>query len=181
LSWVISPDGATDLQVIPAEGGWEVANTNPSWSLDSRSILVDTGGRSEGGDVDISIAQRDAAGTWSNRAIVGGPTGDFFPSWSSSGTQFSFIRVVDGTNPEQYVLMTAEADGSNVREVSQVRVGFGPDCWSPDDRFIRAPGLQDAGAGRTILLIPLDGTKPDEVPAPGTASMGVCQMQRLAP
>jgi len=180
-SWVISPDGGTDTQVIPAEGGLEVANTNPSWSLDSRSILVDTGGRSEGGDVDISIAQRDAAGTWSHRAIVGGPTADFFPSWSNAGTQFSFIRLVDGTDPEQFVLMVANADGSNVREVSPVRVGFGPNCWSPDDRFIRAPGLQDTGAGRTIILAPLDGTKVVEVPAPGSASKGACQMQRLAP
>ena len=134
-SWVISPDGRTDMNVIPAEGGWEVANTNPSWSLDSRSILVDTGGQSEGGDVNISIAQRDAAGTWSHRTIVGGPTGDFFPSWSNSGTQFSFIRVVDGTNPEQYVPVTANADGSSVHEISSVRVGFGPECWSPDDRL----------------------------------------------
>ena len=76
--------------------------------------------------------------------------------------------------------MAANADGSNVHEVGSLRVGFAPLCWSPDDRFIRAAG-QDSGAGRTILLIPLDGTNVVDVPAPGDASTGVCQMQRLAP
>ena len=99
---MISPDGSNDTEVIPAEGGWEVANVNPSWSLEGRSFLVHTGGRSEGADVDISIAQRDVAGNWSHKAIIGGPAADFMPSWSNSGTQFSFIPLVDGTNPEQY-------------------------------------------------------------------------------
>jgi Tol biopolymer transport system component len=179
-SWVIGADGSNDTKVISAEGGWEVANVNPSWSLDGRSFLVHTGGRSEGADVDISIAQRDAAGNWSDKAIIGGPTADFMPSWSNSGTQFSFIRVVDGSNPEQYVPMAANADGSNVHRVGSREVGFAPLCWSPDDRFIRAAG-KDTGAGRTILLIPLDGTNAVEIPAPGDASTGVCQMQRLAP
>jgi Tol biopolymer transport system component len=180
-SWVISPDGRNDTEVMRAEGGWEVANVNPSWSLDGRSFLTHTGGQYQGADTDISIAQRDASGNWSHKAIIGGPTADFMPSWSNSGSQFSFIRVVDGTNPEQYVLMVANADGSNVHEVGSLKVGFAPLCWSPDDRFIRAAGTQDPGAGRTILLIPLDGSNVVEVPAPGTASMGVCQMQRLAP
>ena len=70
-SWVIAPDGTGDTEVIPAEGGWEIANVNPSWSPDGRSLLVHTGGSSEGADVDISIAQRGADGTWSHRVIVG--------------------------------------------------------------------------------------------------------------
>jgi Tol biopolymer transport system component len=179
-SWVIAPDGTGDKLVIPAEGGWEIANVNPSWSLDGRSLLVHTGGAFDGDDTDISIAQRDAAGEWSHRVIVGGPTWDYHPSWSNAGTQFSFIRLVEGSNPEKLELMVADADGSHVHPVSPVEIGFAAQCWSPDDRFIRATSVRQS-ADRTILLIPLDGTPVVEIPAPGEASKGTCQMQRLAP
>lgn len=180
-SWVITPDGSVDREVIPAEGGFEIANVNPSWSSDGRSLLVHTGGWSEGADTDISIAQRDAADGWAHRAIVGGRMSDYHPSWSNSGKQFSFIRVVEGSNPEKLELMVADADGSRVRSVSPVEIGFAAQCWSPDDRFIRVAAPGDTAADRTFLLVPLDGTPVLEIPAPGEASKGTCQMQRLAP
>jgi TolB protein len=179
-SWVIAPDGTGDEEVIPAEGGYEVANVNPSWSPDGRSFLVHTGGAFDGDDTDISIAQRDADGMWSHRAIVTGPTWDYHPSWSNSGTQFSFIRLVEGSNPEQLQLMVADADGSSVRRVSTAAPRFNAQCWSPDDRFIRSFAPYDDPAQRTMLLIPLDGSAIAEIPAPGEMSMGVCSTQRLA-
>jgi Tol biopolymer transport system component len=179
-SWVIAPDGSGDLEVIPAEGRWEIANVNPSWSPDGRSLLVHTGGAFDGDDTDISIAQRDAAGGWTHRSIVKGPTWDYHPSWSNSGTQFSFIRLVEGSNPEQLQLMVADADGSSVRRVSTAAPRFNAQCWSPDDRFIRSFAPYDDPAQRTMLLIPLDGSAIAEIPAPGDMSMGVCSTQRLA-
>jgi hypothetical protein len=77
--------------------------------------------------------------------------------------------------------MVADADGTHVHPVSAHEVGFAAQCWSPDDRFIRAVAPVDTGPGRTILLIPLDGTHVVEIPTPGEASKGTCQMQRLAP
>jgi len=77
--------------------------------------------------------------------------------------------------------MVADADGSNVHPVSSVEIGFAAQCWSPDDRFIRAAAPGEPGADRTILLIPLDGTPVVEISTPGEASKGTCQMQRLAP
>jgi len=179
-SWVIAPDGTGDEPVIPAEGGYEIANVNPSWSPDSRSLLVHTGGAYDGDNTDISIAQRDAGGGWSHQAIVGGPTWDYHPSWSNSGTQFSFIRLVEGSKPEEHMLMVADADGSNVRPVSTVAPRFNAQCWSPDDRFIRTFAPYENPAKRTLLVIPLDGSAVVEIPAPGEMSMGVCSTQRLA-
>ena len=179
---MITPDGSIDTEVIPAEGGWEIANVNPSWSPDGRSLLVHTGGWSEGTDTDISIAQRDAAGVWSHRAIVGGRTSDYHPSWSNSGTQFSFIRVVEGSNPEKLVLMVADADGSSVHSVSHGRGRRSRrSAGRPMTGSSGPPGPSTHGADRTFLLIPVDGSPVVEIPAPGGASKGTCQMQRVAP
>ena len=80
-SWVITPDGLTDKEVIPAEGGWEMTNVDPSWSIDGRSFLVHTGGATEIGysATSISIARRDVAGSWSVSRIVSASTGTISP------------------------------------------------------------------------------------------------------
>ena len=72
--WVITPDGLNDQLVIPSEGGYEIGvNTNPSWSPDSQSLLVHTGGANETGPPNsISIAQRNPAGVWLPWQIVDG-------------------------------------------------------------------------------------------------------------
>jgi Tol biopolymer transport system component len=178
-SWVITPDGRTDVQVIAPMGTQEFNNVNPSWSLDGRSIIVHTGGA---GNNDISEARRDANDVWSDRVLIGGPTQDFHPSWSNAGTQFSFIRVMSepGVQPESMALWVADADGSNAHQVSTVPITFAAQCWSPDDRFIRAFALGDAPSERTLLLIPVDGSPVVEIPAPGEASKGTCSTQRLA-
>ena len=59
--------------------------------------------RAHGGATDttpnsISIAQRDPAGTWSHEQIVSGSTWNRLPAWSTTGTQFTFLRDVDGTD-----------------------------------------------------------------------------------
>ena len=177
-TWVIAPDGTADEEVIPAAGGQEIDHVNPSWSPDARSIIVHSGLY----DIDIVEARREANGAWSNRVLIGGPTGDFHPSWSNSGTQFSFIRIVSatGVQPEVLALMVSNADGSNVRRVSTATPRFAAQCWSPDDRFIRVFAPTEDPAQRTMLLIPLDGSAIVEIPAPGEASMGTCSTQRLA-
>ena len=49
---------------------------------------------------------------------------DFHPSWSNSGTQFSFIRLVSeaSVQPEMFALMVADGEGSNVRSVAPVKL-----------------------------------------------------------
>jgi hypothetical protein len=174
---VIAPDGTADEEVIPAVGSQEIDHVNPSWSPDGGSILVHAGLY----DIDILEAQRDADGRWSHRVLIGGSTQDFHPSWSNSGTRFSFIRIVSqpGEGPEVLALMVADADGSNVRRVSTAAPRFNAQCWSPDDRFIRSFAPYEDPAKRTMLLFPLDGSAIVEIPAPGEMSNGVCSTQRL--
>jgi Tol biopolymer transport system component len=172
--WVIAPDGTGDVQVVPSEGAYEIgAASNPSWSPDSRSLLVHTGG----GDVpnSISIALRDAAGTWTHRHLESGLEPDFLPAWSTSGSRFTFLEADEGSGA--LVVMVADADGTHVHPVSTRPVTLTTPCWSPDDRFIRA---EAAGPARTILLLPLDGSPPVEIPALDGVTAG-CNLQRRAP
>jgi Tol biopolymer transport system component len=175
--WVISPDGRNDQEVIPAAGGEEIANVNPSWSPDSRSLLSHDGD----GVVPLSIwiAQQDESGAWTHRQIVSGPEWNYLPAWSTTGTRFTFLRAVEGT--EDFVVMVADADGSDIRQLSTRHVTLATPCWSPDDRFIRAEAVFSSGADRTIVLLPLDGADPVDLPALADGSSAGCQMQRLAP
>ena len=173
--WAITPDGLTDTLVIPAEGGTEIgANSNPSWSPDSRSLLTHTGDGIS--PTSISIARRDAAGEWSNAHIVeGGPTGNYLPAWSTTGLQFTFLRYVDGSDPEEFVVMVADADAKNVHSLSDRHVWLSTPCWSPNDRFVRA------AADGTVVLFPLDGSAPVDIARLGDVPSAGCYVQRRAP
>jgi Tol biopolymer transport system component len=177
--WVITPDGLSDRLVIPTEGGNEIGvNSNPSWSPDSQSLLSHTGGDGYTPN-SISIAHRDAAGDWSHSHIVQGSSWNYLPAWSTTGMQFTFLQAVDGIDGD-YIVMVANADGTNVHPLSNRHVALATPCWTPDDRFIRAAGL-GSGTDRTIMLFPLDGTGPVEIPALGDAPSAGCYTQRLAP
>jgi hypothetical protein len=63
--------------------------------------------------------------------------------------------------------MVSDADGSNVRRVSDAMPRFAAQCWLPDDRFIRAFSSTDDPAKRTLLVVPLDGSAVVEIAAPG--------------
>ena len=179
--WVITPAGLNDQLVIPSEGGYEIGvNTNPSWSPDSQSLLVHTGGANETGPPNsISIAQRNPAGVWLPWRIVTGSTWNYLPAWSTTGTQFTFLRAVDGAE-EEYLVMVANADGTNVLPLSTRHVALATPCWTPDDLFIRAFSLR-SGTVPTITLFPLDGTQPVDIPGYDGGPSAGCYPQRLAP
>jgi Tol biopolymer transport system component len=172
---VITPNGRTDLPLIRPEGGAEIgSNSDPSWSPDSRSLLVHVGG----GDLPngISMARRDDDGNWSVSKIVAGPLQNYLPAWSNDGSRFTFLREIAGS--PDFVAMVADADGSNVRQLSDRALNLTTTCWTPDDRYIRA---EASGANRTIVLIPLDTSQAEiDIPALGGASAG-CSPQRRAP
>jgi Tol biopolymer transport system component len=177
--WVIAPDGRGDQEVIPSEGSQEIgSNLNPSWSPDSRSLITHTGGAADPNP--ISIARRNPVGAWSpSQHLVSSPEQNFLPAWSTTGTQFTFLREIIGT--PDFSLMAADADGSNVRQLSPRHLSLTTPCWSPDDRFIRVEAAApDRNADRTFLLIPLDGSPPVEIHALDGVTAG-CNPQRLAP
>ena len=101
----------------------------------------------------------------------------FLPAWSTTGTRFTFLQGYEGS--EVFTVMVADADGANVRPLSSRHVTLATPCWSPDDRLIRAESVGPDGK-RTVVLLPLDGSPPIDIPALDGASAG-CYLQRLAP
>ena len=153
-TWVIAPDGTSDQLVIPAAGNQEVDHVNPSWSPDGRSIIVHAGLY----DIDIAEARRDADGVWSHHVLIGGPTLDFHPSWSNSGTRFSFIRVV--ASPAHRPRCSRSWSPTPTDPTYQVPP---PRRGSPRSAGRRTIGSYAPSRSittrrqRTMLLIPLDG------------------------
>ncbi|MFN8624059.1 MAG: hypothetical protein U0869_25225 [Chloroflexota bacterium] len=78
-------------------------------------------------DGDIWVA--DPATGGEPRVLIGGGETDDYPDWSPDGSQIAFWR----TDGAAMVLMVADADGSNVRQVTPDRV-INPTWseWSPD-------------------------------------------------
>jgi len=107
-------------------------------------------------DGDIYLSDPDGS---QSRAVVTGPTDDGVPSFSRDGTRFAFLRQ---TAPDQFQLMLAAADGSDVRPILNTSL-TSPDWfdWSPaGDRMAvvhtldgkRVLSIVDVEAGRLRTL-----------------------------
>jgi Tol biopolymer transport system component len=107
--------------------------------------------------------------THAARLLVGGPAMDFGPGFSRDGTKVMFLRgpandpaAVQGTDLG-LILAVADADGSNIHELTPPVKGLDWSDWSPDSKQIaflsheteKGPGLINVinvdGTGRTTL------------------------------
>jgi len=167
-AYVISPDGVSDVEIgIPAG---PVSHLAPEWSPDGRAVIFDSKG-------DIAISRRDASGRWTEGPLVLGPFLDYLPAWSNAGTQVSFLRELPADLPDEtYALMVVDVARPLAHRVFPGEVGFGFQCWTPDDRAIRAIGPDGT---RSVLVIPVDGGPVVQLPAPATSTTDVCPLQRL--
>ena len=77
---------------------------------------------------------------------------------------------------ETYALMVVDVARPLAHRVFPGEVGFGFQCWTPDDRAIRAIGPDGS---RSVLVIPVDGGPVVQLPAPATSTTDVCPLQRL--
>ena len=98
-------------------------------------------------NADIWIVPAD--GSAAPRLFVGGDKSENTPRWDPDGSRIAFISNRDG-DPQIYV---ANADGSNIRQVTKIAGGVQPPMvFSPDGALDRFRGGRQAGpgdAGRT--------------------------------
>jgi Tol biopolymer transport system component len=175
--YVIHPDGSGQQQISPPKNDTETSHVLMSWSPRSDALLYHTGTTDA---LDIVVSRRGPDGVWRESAVIGGDTDDYLPVWSTDGARFAWLRVLNLKTPQETIrLMIADADGTNVRQVTDRPIEIYPPCWSPDDRLIRVYVVDEVDRAPLVALVPVDGSPIIEIPAQGWSSVA-CPLQRLA-
>jgi TolB protein len=120
-------------------------NVNPSWSPDARALAYTT--YRPNPDIFISfiyqgLLQNPTKGVGTN----------YLPVFSPDGTRIAFMSARDG-NPEIYVM---NADGSNVRRLTNHPAGDGTPTWAPSGAQIAF--VSDRAGQPQIYVMGADGS-----------------------
>ena len=106
------------------------------------------------------IVQVDPA-SHTRTTLIGGPTFDFGPGFSRDGTRFLFLRGApsDCGKPDcGLYLMAANADGSDVRQLTSGMPALDWADWSPDGSRIAFLTADPSGPGRVLAVVNADGS-----------------------
>ena len=143
--------GDTEIWVMNADGSDQrrlAAGLSPAWSPDGSMIAYASPGTEPCppgrglGCTGLSIMNADGSG----QHRVPNTDGGEYPSWSPDGSRIAFNSNLTG----EHVMYIAQADGSDVVDLSAVGEGWQVD-WSPDGSLIlfasgrdqTAPGYDD--------------------------------------
>jgi Tol biopolymer transport system component len=175
------PAGAFDIYVVDPKDGSYVNITpddaqyfSPAWSPDGSQLAVARVVR-HGTSVEDGIYVMNADGTGLRRVLdVTTPgvmsTGQI--QWSPDGTRIAFVRsqAVHGGIGVQRIqqLMVMEADGSNLRAVTQPEDGQVTSfSWSPDGarivytkQFLKPMDIYGQDLAQDLYVVPMDGGQP---------------------
>ena len=100
--------------------------------------------------------------------LVGGPDGDFAPGFSRDGTKISFLRgPAGGTDQSGLAMMVADADGSNVRQLTPFIQGLDWADWSADSKQIAYESSKAIAGPHTINIANVDGSGSRALDIPG--------------
>jgi Tol biopolymer transport system component len=119
---IMNADGTTGRELTPGPGGWVLF---PEWSPDGDRILVLAARPEE--RFGVWVVGTDGTGL---HRLVDTNTDTTFgrPSWSPTGEEIAYARLVDG-EPQLWVV---NADGSEPRVLADVpRYGISPVAWQP--------------------------------------------------
>ena len=144
--FVVRADG-THLQQLTDGPEWE---EHPSWSPDGAAIVYEVGSNSYPRE-DPSVWLMNADGSGKARLTKG-----YQPHWSPDGKRIVFTRYLG--SPKYDVILVMNADGSDVRLVTQRQVGQLNPSWTLDGkRVLFTDGWDDGcavdldGSGRVKL------------------------------
>jgi Tol biopolymer transport system component len=100
-------------------------------------------------DGDILVADRPGGDT---RPLVAGPELDEQPMFSPDGTTLAFLRLIDVQGG--WALMVADADGTNVVQITPEPLDLGLWSFAPDGRSLIAVALIDSE--KRVVVRPVD-------------------------
>ena len=132
--------------------------TSPEISPDGDLIAFTLG---DGQSTSIWVMDRDG----SQPRVVYGPGWD--PTWSPDGGQILFASY-DQYNSIQ--LFTVNLDGTNLRQITQMKNLRGRSDWSPDGKW--AVTYSGEPWGRDLFTLPIDGGEPRQLSPTGGNSQG---------
>jgi Tol biopolymer transport system component len=116
--------------------------------------------------------------------LTHGPGSDaWFPAWSPDGTRIAFSSHRSDPDPtddfEIADIFTMRADGTDVRQVTDLREYTANASWSPDGRWLVIS--TDRGAGQQIEIMPSDGSAPPHPIATNPPSSIGQELARFSP
>jgi TolB protein len=99
-------------------------------------------------------------------SLIADPATDGSPAYTRDGSRFSFLRDTDV--PDRPVLMVANADGSNVRALTEPLIHFQASAWSADGS--RAIVISDVAGSTAMRVVDVDGSASPRILAVGLAA-----------
>jgi Tol biopolymer transport system component len=168
-------DSTSDIDVLDLATGQsrnvsgedDTPDWGPAWSPDGSLIAWNTAANTTVG-FDLGLVRPDGT----DRRVVRANVWVEYPAWSPDGTRIAFMsQVADEGN--QYEVFVMDADGTNVRRLTNNRAGDGWPTWSPDGSLIAFASTRDdcdfaappclstgdVGPFQTLYTMSPDGTK----------------------
>ena len=148
IAYLMNPDGSGREQVTPSD----VGAIHPSFTPDGRQVLYST-------DDDLRPPEKNASVIYSvdlatkrvTPLISGGV--NTYPVMSPDGRTIAFRKIIGDMNSEVFV---ADADGSNLRNLTNHWSYEGWPAWSPDGRRIAFAGNRNSAY--QIFIMNADGS-----------------------
>ncbi len=159
--FVMNADGS-QVRPLTSNDDWD---HNPAWSPDGTRIAFasDRAGERSVGDFDIFVMSDFGSQI---RQLTDSDSGDHSwcvmcgndaPAWSPDGKRIAFSGTGDGDS-EIFVM---NADGTEVRQLTDNDSGDGGPAWSPDGTRIAFNGTRDGDS--EIFVMNADGTEVRQV------------------
>jgi len=160
-----------DIYIIdPSNGDFarltdgESFNAGPAWSPD-RQRIVFSSTRDGQDETDLYSMARDGTDA---RRITDTPEAEYEPRISPDGSSMAFVRQ----NGSDWILSLMDADGSNVRDLTEPMKYIEFPAWRPDGSLIAFAGIVPDGTDSDLFAVSPEGG--DRRPLIQTGTSDVC-------